>query len=224
MVCYQNYEHIFSTFNALKNDFSDFLIIENKSINSEVIKDFFLKQEILKYIFFEDNIAGNAVNIFLKDFSEIIKQYEYITITDADLKVDDSKKTFEEIFSILDLPEVGVCCVDLDMANLPDVPGAKQWVAPVIEETELYYTANTGIHLMTIRNENIGLIEDIHFLDSLLSLNITKKNKKWVKTKKNKAVHLTWDLYFPGSPYYEYKLKNKDLWNKIKHCKYQILK
>ena len=40
------------------------------------------------------------------------------------------------------------------------------------------------------------------------------QNLKWVKTKHNKAYHLTWDLYNEDHPYYQFKIQNLGLiWN-----------
>lgn len=224
LICYQNYEHIMATYNSLKSENIDFIIIENKSQNTELIKEFFLKQPIKKYVLFKNNIVNNAMNIFLKDFFDLLGEYEYITISDCDLLIEDSDETFREIFAILEDRNVGVCCIDLDMKNLPDVTGAKNWVPPIKMETETYLEGDSGIHLMTIRNENIDILKNVHFLDSNLIRKCNKNNKKWVKTKKNRAIHLTWDLYKPGNPYYEFKKKNKNMWHERKESEYDILK
>ena len=224
LICFKNYEHIISTFNGLKNDFTDFIIIENFSDNTKLIKEFFTNQDILKYILFEENIANNAMNIFLNDFFNILTEYEYITISDCDLLIENSKSVFDEIFKILNIPEIGVCCIDLDMKNLPEITEAKNWIPLPKMITENYIEGDTGVHLMTLKKENLNLIKNTNFLDSNLIQRVKANNKKWVKTKLNKAIHLTWDLYVPGNDYYEYKLKNKNIWNNNITSKYTIIK
>lgn len=223
LICFKNYEHIISTFNGLKNDFTDFIIIENFSDNTKLIKEFFTNQDILKYILFEENIANNAMNIFLNDFFNVLTEYEYITISDCDLLIENPLSVFDEIFKILDIPQIGICCVDLDMKNLPEIPEAKNWIPSAKIITENYIEADTGVHLMTLKKENLNLIKNVNFLDSNLVQKVKMNNKKWVKTKINKAIHLTWDLYVPGNPYYEFK-KNKNIWNNNNTCKYSIIK
>ena len=67
---------------------------------------------------------------------------------------------------------------------------------------------------MTLKKENIELLYSGKFIDSAIASRTKSQNLKWVKTKLNKAYHLTWDLYVKGNPYYEFKIQNIDhIWN-----------
>ena len=77
---------------------------------------------------------------------------------------------------------------------------------------------------MTLKKEHYKIIDNIKFRDVILWSQIKHKNLKWVSTKKNKVIHLTWDLYYEGSDYYSFKMKNMNqLWNHDKITSYSIL-
>jgi len=76
---------------------------------------------------------------------------------------------------------------------------------------------------MTIKRENLWVIKDKTFLDSNLRNSVQKTKKKWVKTLKNKAYHLTWDVYFEGSDYYKFKLDNTNIWSHNNICDYEVI-
>jgi hypothetical protein len=220
LICYNNVEHIIKCYENIKNNDIDFIIIENFSENTKHIKEYFIKQNIKKYFLFQENITNNAVNIVLKDHISILKEYKYITFSDCDLYLKNSSETFFEIFDILEINNIGVCCVDLSMDNLPDIPGSEGWIPQPKQITEKYIECDTGIHFMTFKNENIKIVENVNFLDSNLANRTKQLGKKWVKTITNKAVHLTWDLYRDNNEYYQYKVKNKNLWSHNKTSRY----
>jgi predicted O-methyltransferase YrrM len=213
ILCYNNLEHIVQCFESLKNSFTDFFIIENKSDRSDEIEKYFKNQKILGYIQFERNITFRSTEIFLKDYQNLLEQYEYITITDGDLLINNSEDTFKEIIKNLNLKDVGVSCVDLSLENFPyHVKGSKNWLSPKISENDDYIECDTGIHLTTLKKENLFLFYG-KFLDNSIRNRVKEKKIKWVKTKKNKALHLTWDLYYEGNEYFEYKINNYKIWN-----------
>ena len=207
-ICFNNYEHIVQCFNSVKNLPLDFFIIENFSKNSEKIKSFFIEQDLKNYVVFRENITNNAVNIVINDFKEVFKSYEYITFSDCDLFVENSEQLFDEIYKILEHDDVGVCCSSLSLENLPNVTGSQTWIPSPISVHEDYINADTGIHFMTLKNTNFNLIENCKFLDNSLSSKFRSNNLKWVSTKKNNCLHLTWDLYIGGNEYYEFKKNN----------------
>ena len=48
---------------------------------------------------------------------------------------------------------------------------------------------------------------------------------RWFKTNKNIAYHLTWDLYYEGNEYFEWKKQVFDkIWFTEKHSNYKIIK
>jgi hypothetical protein len=224
LICFNNLEHIKQCYESLYNKNIDFFIIENYSDNSEKIKEFFIDKNIIGYIQFEKNISHKAVSTFITDYENILNKYDYITFSDCDLTVENSEKTFQEIIKNLEFSNVIISCVDLTMTNLPKIPGSSSWVPAPLNITDDYIEGASGVHLMTLKNENLWLVKNTTFLDSNIRTSVYSKKKKWVKTIKNKAYHLTWDLYFEGSDYYKYKLTNTDIWNHNNVCDYKIIK
>ena len=224
LICFKNLEHIIKCYESFYNSDIDFFIIENYSNNSEKIKEYFIDKNIIGYLQFEDNISHKAVSTFITDYENLLNKYEYITFSDSDLTVENSKETFNEIIKNLNLENVMVSCVDLTMVNLPNVPGSQSWIPSPLNVTDEYIEGASGVHMMTIKQENFELIKNIKFLDSVLKNKVYRNKKKWVKTLKNKAYHLTWDLYFEGSDYYKFKLSNPDIWNHENTCDYKIIK
>lgn len=153
LICYKNLDHIINCFNSLFNEDIDFIILENYSDSSLKIKKFFETKKILSHIRFDENITNNAVNIFIKDYSEVLNKYDYITFSDCDLRIDNSDQTFREIKKNLEFNDVVVSCVDLNMSNLPKVTGSENWIPNPINITDDYIECDTGIHLMTIKKK-----------------------------------------------------------------------
>jgi len=222
LICYNNLDHIKICYESLQKQNVDFFIIENYSDNSLKIKEYFEKQNIIGYIQFKENISFKAIEIFLRDYSELLKKYEYITISDCDLKIDNSDDVFNEIIKNVELPDVGISCVDLSMINLPKIKGSEKWIPKPKSITDDYIECVTGGHLMTLKRDNLNIFYDSNkFIDGVLHKTCSNLGKKWVKTLVNKALHLTWDLYVEGNQYYEYKKKNTDIWNHQRTCDYE---
>lgn len=211
----------------MQTSFTDFFIIENQSKNSIEIQEYFLGQNLVKnasivgYYQFEENITNNAVRIFLDKNKELLSQYEYITFSDCDLYVDDAEDTFKEIFNNLHCEDVLFSCVDLDEKNKPPKNVWKTSVPKPLSITKDYIECFTGTHLETILNKNLHIYYDVkNFLDSSFHKYTQRHGKKWVKTLKNKAIHLTWDLCYEGSEYVKFKneIGRKRLWQHDKVC------
>jgi hypothetical protein len=223
---YNNLEHIIKSFESIQCPNIDYFIIENKSDNSSKIQEYFFTKNLKGYIQFEENISNNAIEIFLKDYKELLLEYDYITITDGDIEIKDINSTFKELIKNLDLEGVGVSCVDLSLDNFPyHIPNSTSWLIsnPII--TDEYIVSPTGVHLMTLKKENLELLYDIKFVDINLYHRFLSHNLKWVKTKLNKAYHLTWDLYTEDNPYYQFKVQNiNHIWNHDKTSNYIKIK
>lgn len=221
LFCYRNFEHIKQCFDSICDNKTDYFIVENHSHNSSDIEKYFLDKKIEGYIQFEKNITNNAVNIFLRDFKYKLREYKYITFSDCDLLVNDKEMLFDELFSNLEHKDVLISCADLEMENLPKVKGSENWI-PSSTTGKDYIEGYTGIHYLTIKNENLNFFDNTHFLDVNLHLKCKKWKKKWVKTLNNKVYHLTWDIYITGNEYFEFKLKNhSNLWNHKAVCDYK---
>ena len=223
---YNNLEHIIKSFESIQDPNVDYFIIENKSDNSSKIQEYFFTKNLKGYIQFEENISNNAIKIFLEDYKELLLEYDYITITDGDLEIKDINSTFKELVKNLDLEGVGVSCVDLSLDNFPyHIPNSTSWLIsnPII--TDEYIISPTGIHLMTLKRENLELLYNVKFIDINLYHHFLSYNLKWVKTKLNKAYHLTWDLYTEDNPYYQFKVQNiNHIWNHDKTSNYIKIK
>lgn len=220
LFCYLNYEDIVKSFNSLYREETDYFIVENYSENSDKIKEFFLTKKIKGYIQFEKNISNNAFGIFLMNYYDTLKDYEYITLSDCDLLIEDKNAFFSEIFKNLDFENVLISCADFSMKNLPDVPGSENWIFPSIDNGE-YLEGFTGIWLLTFKNNNLPFFYNVKSHDGSWQHKTKLLDKKWVKTRVNKAYHLTWDLYYHENEYYNFKKKNTlKLWNHSKVCDY----
>lgn len=225
LFCYNNYAHIVRCFKSLENPNIDFFVLENKSKNSDKIESFFKSQNIKGYVQFEHNISNNAVPIYFRDFKHLFNDYDYITLTDCDLEVNNSDDTFSEIIKNLNIEGVGMSCVDLSMENFPYfIPGSDTWIPTADLITEDYIVCPTGVHLMTLKKCNFDIFfNTTTFIDGILHSIIKQKNLSWVKTKVNKAVHLTWDLYKEGEEYYEFKKNNLNIWSHSDTSNYIII-
>lgn len=211
------------------SEFIEIIVIENGSVNSNEIRTF-LKNEINRgkihsCYFFYENLSNNSFEIVISKELEKILRDEYFIISDGDLVLED-KYSFIEIKNILDNHhDLFACGISLDKRNLPfdNFPEAEFWIPKDISEEDDYYEARTGAHLLMLRTIDFlkywKYREDKNesFTDSSMAnycYNI--QNKKWGRTKKSKALHLTWDSYNDlNHPYTVEKLKKtfSQTWN-----------
>jgi hypothetical protein len=82
---------------------ADVFVVENKSENSVELENYFSTKNLVGYIQFETNIANSAVTTFIRDFWDLICNYEYVTITDGDLFIADVNETFKEVIPVRSL-------------------------------------------------------------------------------------------------------------------------
>jgi len=130
--------------------------------------------------------------------------YDHLLLTDGDLITKDKAWLSEEL-SILDHnPEIFACGIKLDMANLPTrtFPEAVHWIPPVIEEKENYDEVLTGMNLLMFNADEFRRFLDyrrkhgLKILDGHLHRYCYRVlKKKWARTKKSTAIHLTWNNY-----------------------------
>jgi len=222
LFCFNNIDHIIQCYESLETSSVDFFVIENKSENSDRISTYFKSKSLVGYIQFESNISNNAISIFLRDYQYLLQQYDYITITDCDLLVTNSDTAFSEIIKNIELPGVGISCIDLSMDNFPShVPGSGGWLPVPYNVTDEYIECPTGGYLLTIKQCDLDILYARPiFVDGELLSVVYNRGQKWVKTLHSKAIHLTWDLYVPGNSYYDFKLQNPNIWNQGTLCNY----
>ena len=241
-VAYLNFDIIKSSFDSIKNaENVDFFIIENASNNSDKIEQYFLDKNLIGYIRFNENIASNAVDVFIENYNHIIKQYKYITITDGDLYVYDIDDLFNEIKYNLQNDDISVCASQLYKGNSyvrkDKVIGVEKYESIMNSREMIQYgfiEKFTGCYFLTIKNEDIHLLNpfrkidgwpsDCPITDSEIYHRVCKLNKMYTMTKKNLVYHLTWDLYYEGSEYYKFKIENPKIWTQIKYSEYKIIK
>lgn len=221
-LAFENLDIVKTSFDSLKTADVDFFVVENHSENSHLIKEYFSNQKLVGYIQFEKNARANALNVFVRDYYDLLSKYDFITYTDGDLFFYDIKETLKEITSTFEHPKCYVCGVSLYMGNNYVNPNRVVGIQPYIDfmksrsHTEPASTfGKTGGYLLTFTNKTLFLIKNIHFIDTNIFNNVVKNGGKYFKTTKNVAYHLTWDLYFDGNPYYENKKNNLvEIWSK----------
>lgn len=225
-LAYQNIEHIKLSFESMYLDSVDYFIVENFSENSDSIKEFFTKKKLKGYIQFEKNISATAVNIFIKNFYNLLCSYDIITITDGDLFIYDIKDAFQEIIQNLHLPSVGISSISLfqdnNYTNKERIIGVDNYInkQKTFSVSSPVFIQN-GNYLTTFKKEDIHHLTNVHYLDSCIYNYFLSMNKASVATSKNTAYHLTWDLYFDGNPYYEWKKQViKHIWRQQEDCKF----
>lgn len=233
-VAFQNDTIIANSFNSIfKKKNTDFFILENISENSNKIQKYFSEiddETIIGYIRFDENIANSCVNIFLEQYKDLLAQYQYITITDGDLFIHNIENTFEEIFEGLEQDNVAVVTCDLWLGNdyrNKEILGITEYIIESIHNNKenKCIDGNTGNFLLTFKNQNLNLFDDIIYVDSFIANKINSKGLRWLKTTKNFAYHETWDLYREGNPYYEFKKQVFDkIWFERKNSSFTKIK
>ena len=230
-IAYKHVDIIKSSLNSIINyKDSDIFVIENKSENSIELETYFSGKNLLGYVQFEENIANSAITIFIREFWDLIIQYEYVTITDGDLFIADINETFKEIISAFQNPEIIVSSSELWQGNNYQNEvrlSEKEYLEDAsINQREFGSIEGiTGAFLITVQNKHLDAIRGYLFVDNYLANKVNSMQGKWFKTNKNLAYHLTWDLYYEGNEYFEFKKQVYDkIWFIEKHSNYKIIK
>lgn len=205
----------------------DLIIIENPSANTPQIKELVGElgraRLIKRYYLFDQNILANAFDIVLNREHEIIQASRFVLVTDGDL-ISEKGWLDEELRILRRRRDVFACGVSLDMANLPlaSFPSAQDWIPPDMDAHSDYFEAYTGAHLLLFRgNELAGFLNwknanNGYFIDGEMHRYCYEQvHKKWARTKRSKAYHLTWDLYLDKeNSYTRHKVERsfKDTW------------
>jgi hypothetical protein len=225
---FYNLDHIKKSFNSIYVEGVDHFIIENKSENSDEIEKFFKSKNIKGYIQYESNIAQNAVNIFMKDFKNLLLEYEYITYTDGDLYFNNIETAYKESKQNLEEHNTVMTSVSLWQGNYYLRNNKIIGTNPYDEymdsnDIEIGGTdGNTGAYLWTIKRENLWIFQDVNFIDTRIKDKIKRHNKRWLVANHSLAYHLTWDSYVDGNPYYEWKKTViSGIWKDNKTSKYR---
>ena len=239
-LAFNNVEHIKKSFDSMYCDDIDYFIIENKSKYSEEIQNYFLKQKeignnIVKYIQFEKNIAANAVNIAIKDYITFFKQYEYFTYTDGDYYIYDIKSTIQEILSAFSHPDCAISSVELyPFSNWRQhsnrILGVEHYINYMRARENISPISRIGIgvpSLMTLSQKDLGIIENIYFLDGNIRARLHAIGRTWYITAKNLSYHLTDECCydeFRGDEYMTWKRNvGNIIWNITENSDYVVI-
>ena len=230
-LAYQHLDIVSKSFESIKDVDADIFIVENQSENSKLILDYFKDKKHIGYIQFHENVANSAMNIFIADYWELIQKYNFVTFTDGDLYVYDAKAMFDEIFDAFKNPEVAISSAELWQGNNylnTERFGIEIFVNESKCNKALFGSVqgHTGNFFITIKNQDLGLLtQNKLYLDSFLAETVNTMNKRWFKVNRNKVYHLTWDLYFDGNPYFEFKKQVFDkIWFKERASGYDAIK
>lgn len=207
---FMNYEHIVECFESIYQDGIDYFILENKSENSDKILEYFKTKRLVGYLQSEENVTYGTVNFFMKNYKELIDSYDYLTISDGDIKVFNVDSMYNEMFNILNDSIVKVCCVKIVKDNLPNIPGSSSWVPNGEIVDNRYIKSISGTFMMTFKKENFFIPQNIElFFDTHIHKYVKEVGGISAITLINESKHLTWDYYYDGNPYYEWKKNNQ---------------
>jgi len=232
LIVYRNFEDVKLCFESIKNVPIDFFIIENCSDRSEEIYEYFSQQKLVGYIRFNKNIAANALRIWYKDYSELIRKYDLITISDSDFFVYDSPSMFEEIKQNLNINNILVSSATLYQKNhYSRKDNAIHDVLKYTEEMQKrnvqngHELRNTAVNFITLTTENyFKLFTDFSkpILDVDINSLVKAQNGEWARTVNNLIYHLTWDRYNENDEYWEFKKDfcKKGKWRSVESCDY----
>lgn len=216
-------------FLAKSSDKIDLIIIENPSQNTpeitKIVDKYGAAGQVKRYYLFDENITGNAYDVVLNQELASIRKSPFVLITDGDLTCKDTSWLDEELGVLKNHREVFAIGVTLDMSNLPlaTFPSAKDFIPPIKQEYPDFNEGPTGGHLLMFRGAEFANFMDwknknkLFFVDSEMHRYcLDNLNKKWARTKKAIAYHLTWDLYADKSHPYT-KLKTKKTFSETWH-------
>ncbi len=220
------------------SDWLEIVIIENPSANTNHIKNlvenYGKKGYISRYYLFSENITGNAYDTIVNLELTKISKRKYVILTDGDLISKDNSWLTEELSILEKNSDVFACGISLDMKNLPILafPESTNWIPPDMRSNKYYYEAYTGGHLLILRG---GEFADFIKWKNLNNLSLVDSEmhrycydvigKKWARTKKSKALHLTWDLYSdPNHPYTKMRTEksHKETWYHKKSADFEF--
>jgi len=235
-LCFNNIEHIKQSFDSMYDENIDYFVVENISNYSEGIKNYFLERNkgwknIVGYIQFQKNIVGNAINVYIREYGDFLRKYEYITFTDGDYYIYDMKSTVQEIMMAFDKPDCAVSSVDLYLGNQLITPnkvaGTNYYDDFMRDRKDMPLGNKLGIgvpSLMTLQRKDLEILENMYYLDGNIRNKVNAIGKSWYITTKNLSYSLTCDIFHPGNPYYEWKMSiGPKIWQVTEESDYKIL-
>lgn len=213
--CYFNYRDIERTIvSVLANNVPvDIIFLENPSKYSDKIKEIADKYKIFMHLMCSGNIEFNTFTLFCNTYPEIVSQYDYIAITEADVVLPDG--SIQECFSILKkYDNCGNCSIfpETNFEKYKSLP-LHDWVVPPSRILDDCVEARAGLQFIIFKKDFLmSYIDSINkkeicghvilgchnfygFSDVNLAKFISLKNKNWLATKYNKLDHIGWEHF-----------------------------
>ena len=243
-LAFREIDIIKKSFDSIENISSDIFVIENKSENSQEIEEYFKDKNIIGYIQFNENTENSSIPLFNRAYKDLVTSYEYITYTDGDLYAYNAEEMFREILEAFKKPNVMVSSCEIWTKNYHLIEKDKIGLKPLelrgkfdeyLEEMRTNTNEfgskyspiglTTGHYFVTYKNADLKYIFNIPlYSDGSIYATAMNLNREWHKTNKNIAYHFTWDLYYDGNPYYEWKKANKGtLWKYVKESDFRVI-
>jgi hypothetical protein len=210
-------------------------------------------KSLIGYIQFNENTENSSIPLFNKAFKDLVISYEYITYTDGDLYSYDAEEMFREILEAFKNPRVMVSSsavwggnysfinskeyIDIIKKNKSNLKplelrkGFEDFLSEQKDNNRDFGSKNypvslsTGHFFVTLRNQDLNHIFDLEvYMDAYIYRKVTELKKEWHITNRNISYHMSWDLYYKGSPYYEWKRENKDtIWQFAKESDFRVI-
>lgn len=194
----------------------DVVVLENPSKYSEQMKAVVNKYDnhILKHFRAKENVELFLFQYFLNNFRHITDNYKFIGISEGDVILD--PEAFDECYMLINkYKNVGNVSIDLSLKNLqiPPLPeSARNWISSgrIYED---YIEGPTGFQFVLFRkshldeflyhvnnkllNNHIALgVKDYHGMVDTNLIHFNKlKNTPWIRTKRNKLLHIGWEHF-----------------------------
>lgn len=221
-------DSILKNINSTKHELSvDIIVLENPSPKSKQMLKIYskYKDHILMYLRASENIEGNIFTVFINQYRDTLKDYDYIGLTEGDAILDDGA-LLETVNLLNKYPKAGNCSISLSLANLqiPPLPqSARNWY-PRGRDAGDHIIGATGFQFINFRRDFLfGFIDALNakqltspvalgtreyqqISDSNLILYNSRVKKTWIRTKQFKLLHIGWDHYKnPKDEYWVYK-------------------
>ena len=231
-----------------------FVIENKSENSQEIEEYFRSKSDsLIGYIQFNENTENSSIPLFNKAFNDLITSYEFITYTDGDLYSYDAEEMFREILEAFHNPDVMVSSsavwegnysfinskeyIDIikkNKSNLKPLELRKGFEDFLSEQKDndrdfgsqiIPAGLSMGHFFVTIRSQDLNHIFDLElYMDAYIYRKVKELEREWHITTKNISYHISWDLYYQGSPYYEWKRENKDtLWKIAKESDFRVI-
>jgi hypothetical protein len=223
----------------------DIIFLENPSKYSYKIRELAIKYKIYKHYICTDNIEGNVWQIFYNKYKNIIENYKYIALSEADVVLD--KGSLHESMELLSTSpsNVGLLSIDLHMDttkyyNLPIC----SWV-PNPTKIGIYSVGGTGFQFIIFKQDTLnkfitsinkkelicevalGIHNYFGISDSNLTVFTKRNNLLWIRTTITKLDHIGWEHYILNNDEYtqekEKNIKNGKIRNNIDIHLYDLI-